>query len=73
MVGGFAVDARGPDEESVDMAGGGGVEDEFVGFAVGGVGGVDFADVGRVGVVEGVSLGDVVACFAAVDEIAGAA
>ena len=55
------------------MACGGGVEDELVGLAIGGVGGVNFADVGWVGVVERVGLWDVVACVAAVDEVAGAA
>ena len=73
MVSALAIDARGPDEEGVDVARGGGVEDELVGLAVGGVGGVDLADVGWVGVVEGVGLRDVVACVAAVDEVAGAA
>ena len=44
MVSAVAVDAGGTNEEGVDFSGGGGVEDQLVSFTVGGVGGVDFAD-----------------------------
>lgn len=52
------------------MRGGRGIENDFVGFTVGRVRGVDTADVRLIGVVERVRLRDVGACFGIVGEVA---
>ncbi len=73
MVRARAVDATGADEEGVHLALRCRCEDESVTGAVGRIGRVDFADVVRIAVVEGVVLRDVSAELAVVDEISCAA